>query len=409
MSTLVVLVPAPASITSSLANGALDAVASWVADGAAWFITRVAAALASTTNLSLRAAWFGAVLSKVSAFAVPVSLATLSVAAGRAVLRRRLDELGRCILVTLPLAGLTTLGAAEVTQMALDATDAASSSLVGGRNGTVVHGLAGLVASLGNGNGVPSMVHFALAGICVLGAIVLWIELLVRNAGVATAVLFTPLVVAASIWPALHHWPRRLAETLAALVLAKLVVAGVLALAFSAVHGGHGPAATMLGGALLILSAMAPFTLMKLVPMAEGGAALALEGARRHATAPVSAALRTGTSTALSSWGTAVGTEQAMGAVGQEATAFLGVPMHPGGGPMPDLGGPAPSPGAPPHEPSPEAPPRPATQQPPTVERPEQPGAAAPPVDAAAIGTNGSYELGRDHLGPVLRWVGERG
>ena len=143
-----------------------------------------------------------------------------------------------------------------------------------------------------------------LGGLCVAaGALVLWLELVVRAAAVAAAALFLPMVLAALVWPAVAHWCRRLADTLAALILSKLVVAAILSLAVGAVSeglsgGSKNPkpqfGAVVLGVALLILATVAPFVLLRMIPAIEAGAVAHLEAARHHlrrtATAPAQAA-----------------------------------------------------------------------------------------------------------------------
>jgi hypothetical protein len=104
------------------------------------------------------------------------------------------------------------------------------------------------------------------------------------------AVLFLPLALAALVWPAISHWCRRLAETLAALVLSKLVIAAVLSLAAGALAGGIGVGATggdgggfasvITGVALLVIATMSPFTLLRLIPAIEAGAVAHLESGR---------------------------------------------------------------------------------------------------------------------------------
>ena len=75
------------------------------------------------------------------------------------------------------------------------------------------------------------------------------------------------------MWPAISHWCRRLVETVVALVLSKFVIVAVLSLAVGALGAGDGSvSAGSAGGALLLLAAFAPFTLLRLVPMVEVGA-----------------------------------------------------------------------------------------------------------------------------------------
>ena len=102
-------------------------------------------------------------------------------------------------------------------------------------------------------------------------AFVLWLELAVRSAAIAAASLFLPLALVGLAWPATSHWARRLGETLAALVLSKLVIAAVLALAAGLLVSSSGVAGVVEGVALLAVAAFAPFALLKLVPVVEAG------------------------------------------------------------------------------------------------------------------------------------------
>ena len=195
---------------------------------------------------------------------------------------------------------------------------------------------------------LPTFVLF-LGGIAVVvGAVLVWIELLLRAAAVYVAVLFLPLALAGLAWPAISHWSRRLADTLAALVLSKFVIVAVLSLAVGALAGGTGstpsgePAsgggfASVLGGAaLLLLAGLAPWSLFRLLPFLEAGAVGHLEGlsqrARHGAAAPASGlanvALR---AAAAGSWPPApVGVvgARALGVVGGSGRTRVGGPAR---------------------------------------------------------------------------------
>jgi hypothetical protein len=114
-------------------------------------------------------------------------------------------------------------------------------------------------------------------------AFVLWLELVVRSAAVAASTLFLPLALSGLVWPATAHWAKRLAETLLALVLAKVVIAGVLALAGIEVTGGPGGAGVGAGIARGLLAPLAAFSLLRLVPRVEGGSVGHLDGTSRRA------------------------------------------------------------------------------------------------------------------------------
>jgi hypothetical protein len=157
-------------------------------------------------------------------------------------------------------------------------------------------------ASLPSPGGVPAFVVFVAALLVAVVSMALWLELLVRSAAIAAATLFLPLALAGLVWPSVSHWCRRLADTIAALVLSKLVVAAVLSLAAGALAGAGGGSAgdasagfatAMTGIALLMVATTSPFVLLRLVPAVEAGAVFHLEHVRhrlqRSATAPVRA------------------------------------------------------------------------------------------------------------------------
>ncbi len=100
--------------------------------------------------------------------------------------------------------------------------------------------MASVVTDLdsGSGSGTPAFVLFLGGIVVVIGAVLVWIELLIRSAAVYVAVLFLPLALASLAWPAIAHWCRRLVDTLVALVLGKFVIVSVLSLAAGALAGG---------------------------------------------------------------------------------------------------------------------------------------------------------------------------
>ena len=114
-------------------------------------------------------------------------------------------------------------------------------------------------------------------------SLVLWLELVVRSAAIVVATLFLPLALAGVVWQESARWARRLAETLAALVLSKLVVVAVLVLAARTVADGSGLDGLVQAAALLVLATLSPFSLLRLMPMVEAGAVGHLEGLGRRA------------------------------------------------------------------------------------------------------------------------------
>jgi hypothetical protein len=259
-----------------------------------WLIGQVGRAMSATTGDQLGTAWFGAHLGVMAGLAAAVIVPMACSAAIQAVYRQSASMLLRTFLVHLPLALLLTGVAVTLVRMSLGVTDALSSrvmSSAGVDTTNLFSGMADFFTAVGGEPVVPAFVVFVSALVVALAALVLWLELVVRAAAVSAAVLFLPLALAALVWPAVAHWCRRLADTIAALVLSKLVIAAVISLAVAAVAGGTGASggtggggfgAVMTGMALLVIATVAPFSLLRLVPAVEAGAVAHLESARHR-------------------------------------------------------------------------------------------------------------------------------
>ena len=317
---------AVSSVTSQLAgfgvDSVLNAVGGWVTDGASWLLTQIGAVIANTTTVDLGASWFVANYQTMMALAGVVIVPMLLLGIMQAVYRQSGSMLIRSVLVNVPLALLLTAVAIKLVSLGLAVTDAMSGAVSHGTGLEAGHFLSSVSLGLsGSGTAqptVPTFVLFIAGLVVVFGALMVWVELLIRSAAIYVAVLFLPLVLASLAWPAIAHWCRRLVDTLVALILGKFVIVAVLSLAAGALAGGAGDdgecrrrkrwrcrrcrrcgggggsggfAAVLGGAALLLLAAFAPWALFRLLPFIEAGAVGHLEGlshrARQTAAAPV--------------------------------------------------------------------------------------------------------------------------
>lgn len=269
---------------AGLGNAVLSAFSSWIITGTVALLRSLSDAVTATTTPDFGAG-FSAELAEVGRIGAALAVPFLILAAIQAIVRQDLAGLLRAAFVRLPVAFLVGGAATELVSLLLGLTDECCNAIVGG-DGASTRGLvSGLIGSLvGKGPHGALMSGFAgvvLALAATAVALVVWLELTVRAAAITVATLFLPLALAGLVWHATAHWARRLAETLAALVLSKLVIVAVLVLAArtmgSAPQGG--PSATFLQGvALLLLAALSPFSLLRLLPMVEATGAAQLAG-----------------------------------------------------------------------------------------------------------------------------------
>jgi hypothetical protein len=271
------------------ANQVLQAIGQWVASGASWLLAQVGSVMTSTTKPELDGAWFSSHYRVMAGLAAAVVLPLLLLSVLQAVVRQDMGTLLRTALVHLPLSLLLTAVAVTVVQLGLGAVDVASDTVAKSAGLDTRNLLSTVSSALSGPTGDPSLPLFVtfLAGLLVaLGAFALWLELVMRSAAIYAAVLFLPIAMAGLVWPATSRWARRLAELLAALVVSKLAVVGVMSLAAGALSGGAQAAdlAGVIGGAALLwVAAFSPFALLRLVPVVEAGAIDHLEGMARRA------------------------------------------------------------------------------------------------------------------------------
>ncbi|MCU1491210.1 MAG: conjugal transfer protein TrbL, partial [Acidimicrobiaceae bacterium] len=272
-------------LAGPLVSSLLSGLTKWVIAGTASFVSSLGGVLGATTAPDFGGG-FTEVLSAVGKVGAVLSLPFLIAAVIQAIVRQDLGLLLRAAFVRLPVAFLLAGAGTEIVSLALGATDECCADLVRLGGGGTQH-LVGHVVSLLAGTGPQAPYFSGFAGLFVAlaaaaVALLLWLELAVRSAAVAVATLFLPLALAGLVWSATAHWARRLAETLAGLILAKLVIVGVLVLAGNTLSPQNGASGLVEGVALLLLAALSPFTLLRLLPMVESGAIGHLEGTGRR-------------------------------------------------------------------------------------------------------------------------------
>jgi len=255
----------------------------WMAAGTTWVLGETWRALSATTEPVLTGTAFDSEYHAMVLIGAGVLLPLLGLAVIQAVAHQDVSGLLRTAVVRLPMAVVLSGVVIEIVSLGLTATDRASASLLatgGAPAASVFLHLEAALVLMGDSD-AAAFGGLLLVAVVAVVSFVLWVELAVRSAAVAVAALFLPLALAGLVWPATSHWARRLGETLASLVLMKLVMAAVLALAAGALVADSGGVASVVEGlSLLGLTAFSPYALFRLVPMVEAGAVSHLEGVR---------------------------------------------------------------------------------------------------------------------------------
>lgn len=267
------------SVASAAAGAVFDTISSSMNTAADWFIGQVVDLMDSTTAPSLTGPWFLAQVDYMMQVGAMVVLPVLLIATIGAVLRQDLPRLGRVWGVGLPVAVFSGFAAPFLAAQLLLVTDALCAALTGQESDIARH-FTDAMASPAVG-AAPQFAGIAVAALAIVGALLLWMELVLRSAAVYLATFCMPLVLVGYIWPATAHMAKRAVEILVSLILSKLIIVGAVDLGLSAlVQGGADP--LLSGAAILMLAAFAPFTLIRLVPVIEAQAVGHLEGTARR-------------------------------------------------------------------------------------------------------------------------------
>ena len=266
------------SIVGFSINAMMQAVAGVALRSAAAAVRITGSLLTFATRPALGSTWFSAAYWRVAAVSTLLTLPFLFAAGVHALVRSDLTLVLRAAFGYLPLALLGVSIAAPLTMLLLGATDEMSSFVAGAAGGSDASFLARAAAGLTT----PSLIHgdlligFVVAMLTILAAVALWIELLIRGAAVDVIVLLLPLFFAAMVWPARRVWAIRAIETLIALILSKFAIVAVLTLGGAALsHLNAGPAALLTGATLILLAALTPWALLRLLPLHELASAAA--------------------------------------------------------------------------------------------------------------------------------------
>ncbi|MGH9131761.1 MAG: hypothetical protein ACRDWV_08855, partial [Acidimicrobiales bacterium] len=264
-------------------KGVLDAVTQAVVGAATWLLKGMGNLLLST-GPSLGTSWFGHNYQLMVDMSALLLLPLLMGAVIQAIAHQDFRGLVRSTLVYLPLAVFLSGAAVELVQAGSSVVNSMSAKIATHSGGDLAM-LMNDLTLVGSDGLFPIMVVFSVVLILAFGAFLLWVELMIRAAAIDAAVLFMPLMLAGLVWPATARLSRRLGETVAALVLSKLAIVAVLALASDAIVNS-GPNAgigvLLQGAALMVLAALSPFAVLRLLPVIEAGAVGHLEGAGRR-------------------------------------------------------------------------------------------------------------------------------
>jgi hypothetical protein len=289
------------NVAETAGDSALRSFTAAVAAAGKFFLEKVGGLIHGTTSPDVvNADWFASQYRVMMALAVVIALPILLVSVAQSIVRADGMQAIRSAFVFLPLAAILSAVGPAMVQMLINISDWMSAALGGNAAADAqkfMSDAGSALAGLGAGTLNPAAPVFGVllgALIITLGALSIWLELLLRAAAIYISVLFLPLALAAMIWPAGWRWCRRLIEFLIAIIFAKVFIVAIINLAAAGLaRGGLGDKfeGVLAGGALLLMAAFTPIALLKLIPLAEAAVVTAghQRAALRQATAGATA------------------------------------------------------------------------------------------------------------------------
>jgi hypothetical protein len=282
---------AATNVVQTAGDSALRSFTAAVASAGSFFLEKVGSLVTTTTSPNVVSPnWFTSQYRVMLALAVIIALPILLVSVAQSIVRADGMQAIRSAFVYLPIAAILSAVGPAMAQILIDVSDWMSAALSNNASADAqkfMTDAGSALAALGAGTLNPAAPVFGVllgALIVTLGALSIWLELLLRSAAIYISVLFLPLALAAMIWPAGWRWCRRLIEFLIAIIFAKVFIVAIVVLAAAGLaRGGLGDKfeGVLAGGALLLMAAFTPIALLKLIPLAE--AAVVTAGHQRAA------------------------------------------------------------------------------------------------------------------------------
>lgn len=276
-------------IGKSAADSVFGALWTEIGKGAEAVTTALWSAITASTDISFTSvAWRGSstqdLLRVVLQLSAAVMLLMVFLAVIRAVVKGDPGAAGRAVLVDLPISCIGALALVGLTAALVAATDQAADQIMrlapSDALASFAHNWPALITNLQFIGGFGGLLF-------ILGAFMVWLELIVRAGLIYLMVATGPLVLAMRIFPGFAPAWKKFAETAVAVILAKVFVAIALVLGLALTTGGLIPTGSaagtgqdigqlLAGIGMMALAAFAPFVLLRFVPVVE--AALIAQG-----------------------------------------------------------------------------------------------------------------------------------
>ncbi|HEV7957823.1 MAG TPA: hypothetical protein VGP11_00015 [Acidimicrobiales bacterium] len=277
----------PASCLTSLGkstfNDLFNALTSWILASVQWILTSVASVLTSASEPTVVMSGARSEFTTLLVAAPVLMMLGLLVSTLQALRHGDVASLWRVFLGVAPACVAGIVLARPIATLILDAVNQLSTSAaatVAQHETTLAKGLESLTPT------TPGFGVFLLAGVVVIGAMLLWFELIVRVVVLTLLVVLVPVVVPLATFPSLRRIGWRLAETFITVAASKFVIVVTLVLGLDELTGSSATE-VIVGAVTLLFAAFTPYLVLRVVPVIEQSALHQFDGVRSRATRAV--------------------------------------------------------------------------------------------------------------------------
>jgi hypothetical protein len=273
------------SIAKSTFSDLFNALTSWILASVQWILTSVGAVLASASEPSAVTGGAQSEFTTLLVVSPVLMMLGLLVATLQALRHGEASSLWRVYLGVAPASVAGVALARPVASLILTAVNELSSTAAGTvaqHETTLAKELMSLTST------APGFGVFVLAGAVVVGAVLLWFELVVRVVVLTLLLVLVPIVVPLATFPSLRRIGWRLAETFVTVAASKFVIVVTLVLGLDELASSGSD--IVVGAVTLLLAACAPYLVLRVVPIIEQSALHQFDGLRSRATRAVTSA-----------------------------------------------------------------------------------------------------------------------
>ena len=272
-----------ANVAKSTTNDLFNALTSWIVASVRWFLGAVGHVLMTASEPSTVLNGAKAEFTTLLILAPVLMMIGLLVSTLQALRHGEASTLWRVYLGVAPACVAGVALARPFASLALQAVNQMSSTAadsVAQHEATLAGALTGLMPT------APGVAIVLLAVLVVIGAILLWCELIVRTVVLTLLLVLVPIVIPLSTFPSMRRLSWRLVETFLAVAASKFIIVVSLVLGLNELQG-NSATEVITGAVTLLLATCTPFLLLRVIPFIEQSALHHLEGLRSRATRAV--------------------------------------------------------------------------------------------------------------------------